>query len=130
MSQFLRFCVVGAAGFVVDAGVLTALVAAFGADPYVARIGSFLAAASATWWLNRRYTFAVTHPATRAEWVRYTALMVAGALVNYGVYALLITRWELFRQHLWLAVGIGAVAGLGINFASSRRLVFGGRATP
>ena len=38
MSRFLRFCAVGTVGFVIDAGVLQALVAGLGANPYVARV--------------------------------------------------------------------------------------------
>lgn len=124
MSQLVRFCVVGTIGFLVDAGVLQALVSGTGANPYAARVGSFLAAASATWWLNRRYTFQVTHRATRSEWIRYVALMVLGAVVNYGAFAIAITWWDLARAQPWIGVAIGSVAGLGINFVTSRRLIF------
>lgn len=124
MNQFLRFCVVGTVGFVIDAGILQLLVSGVDANPYLARIFSFLVAASATWWMNRRYTFEVEHRATHAEWMRYVAFMVLGALVNYGAFAITITVWELARAQPWLGVAAGSVAGLGINFLTSRRLVF------
>ncbi len=124
MNQFSRFCVVGTIGFVIDAGILQLLVSGVGANPYLARIISFLAAASATWLLNRRYTFEVDHRPTRAEWTRYIAFMVFGALVNYGVFAISITVWELARAQPWLGVAAGSITGLGINFLSSRLLVF------
>ncbi len=57
-ARFGAFAVVGAVGFLVDAGVLTALVNGLGANPYAARAVSFPAAVTATWWLNRRWTFA------------------------------------------------------------------------
>ena len=123
MSPFARFCVVGAIGFAVDAGLLTALTRAGGADPYAARVASFLAAATATWWLNRRFTFAVGHAPSGGEWARYVALMVLGAAINYGTYALLISIWEVARAHLWIGVAAGSVAGLGVNFLTSRRLL-------
>jgi putative flippase GtrA len=56
-SRFLRFCLVGAAGSLVDAGLLQALVTLAGANPFVARVSSFLAAATVTWRLNRCFTF-------------------------------------------------------------------------
>lgn len=124
MNQFLRFCVVGAVGFVIDAGILQFLVSGVGANPYLARIFSFLVAASATWQMNRRYTFAVEHRATHAEWTRYLAFMMLGALVNYGAFAISIAAWELAHAQPWLGVAVGSVAGLGINFLTSRRLVF------
>lgn len=124
MNQFLRFCIVGTVGFVIDAGILQLLVSGADANTYLARIFSFLVAASATWLMNRSYTFEVEHRATHAEWARYIAFMVLGALVNYGAFAITITVWELARAQPWLGVAVGSVAGLGINFLTSRRLVF------
>lgn len=124
MSQFLRFCVVGAVGFVIDAGILQLLVSVVGENPYFARIISFLVAASATWLMNRSYTFEVEHRPTHAEWARYIAFMALGALVNYGAFAISITVWGLARAQPWLGVAVGSIAGLGINFLTSRRLVF------
>ena len=124
MNQFLRFCVVGSVGFMIDAGILQLLVSGVGSNPYLARLISFLLAASATWSMNRRYTFKVEHRPTHAEWSRYIALMVLGALVNYGLFAISITVWELARAQPWLGVAVGSIAGLGINFLTSRLLVF------
>ena len=114
---------VGGAAFFVDAGVLVLLVSGAGVDPYLARVFSFLAAATFTWWLNRRYTFEVKHAPTGSEWAAYVGLMVIGAAVNYGTYAAAITWWPLAREHLWLGVALGSIAGLGINFLTSRRLL-------
>jgi putative flippase GtrA len=122
VRRFWRFCVVGAAAYGVDAGLLMALVSALGMNPYGARVASFLAAATFTWWLNRRFTFEVAHRPTRAEWTAYVALMALGAAVNYATYAAAITWWPLAREHLWLAVALGSIAGLGINFSTSKRL--------
>jgi putative flippase GtrA len=127
VKRFIRFCVVGGAAFFVDAGLLMALVSGAGLDPYLARVLSFLAAASFTWWLNRRYTFEVKHRPTGSEWAAYVGLMVIGAAVNYGTYAAAITWWPVAREHLWLGVALGSIAGLGINFLTSSRLVFGTR---
>jgi len=124
VSRFLRFCVAGTVGFVIDAGVLQALVGGLGMDPYVARVFSFLAAATTTWWINRRYTFETRAEVTRSEWMKYVTLMLGGAAVNYGAYAVCIAFWGFARAHLWLAVAIGSVAGLGVNYLTSSRLVF------
>jgi putative flippase GtrA len=124
LNRFFRFCVVGTIGFAVDAGVLQVLVFVLGANPYLARIASFLAAASVTWLLNRKYTFAVAHGATRGEWARYTAFMVLGAALNYGAFALALATSETVRLHPWIGVAIGSIAGLGANFLSSALFVF------
>lgn len=122
MTRFLRFCVVGTLGFVVDAGLLAALADGLGMDPYLARVFSFLAAATVTWWLNRHYTFEARRAPSRAEWARYLLLMLLGAAINYGAYALAITFWDVARARLWIGVAIGSVAGLAVNFATSRAL--------
>ena len=124
-AQFLRFGVVGAAGFLVDVGVLYAL-HYVGLDLYTARLVSFLVAATFTWVGNRLFTF--TAPARRAaslggEWAAYIAAMGLGGLVNYGTYALLITVLALFRAHPRLAVAVGTGAGLLINFVTARRIL-------
>jgi putative flippase GtrA len=122
LIQFLRFCGVGTVGFVIDAGILQVLVVEVNANPYIARILSFLIAASGTWLMNRRYTFEVWHKPTHAEWMGYVALMILGALVNYGTFALCITFWMLAHTQPWLGVAVGSIAGLGINFSMSRLL--------
>ena len=123
MKQLLRFCVVGTVGFVVDAGVLQLMVLCVGANRYLARMLSFLLAASVTRLMNRRYTFEVEHRPTHTEWARYITLMLLGALVNYGVFAASITVWQLAPTQLWLGVAAGSIAGLGINFLTSRMLL-------
>lgn len=113
---------VGTVGFLVDAGTLQALVVGADINPYSARIVSFLGAASATWWMNRHYTFQASLKPTHAEWLRYVGFMVLGALVNYGAFVLCIAFWALAHTHLWLAVAIGSAAGLGVTFTTSRLL--------
>ena len=120
MNQFLRFCVAGTIGFVIDAGILQMLVMGAHVNPYAARVVSFLAAASATWLINRRYTFAVSHKPTPSEWRRYVSLMLLGAVVNYGVFSMCIAFWPLATSQPWLGVAVGSIAGMGLNFATSR----------
>jgi putative flippase GtrA len=126
-SQFLRFAAVGAAGFVVDASVLHFATHVLASGLYLGRVLSYLAAATATWMLNRRYTFAAARSdGLVGEWSRFLATNAVGGLVNYAVYAALVT---LVRQvALWPALGVaaGSLAGLLINFTLSRRLVFRG----
>lgn len=122
MSQFVRFCLVGALGFVIDAGVLQLLLKTVATNPYKARIFSFLAAASFTWFCNRHYTFRTANLASPAEWLRYICLMALGALVNYAIYALCITTVAYARAQPWAAVAAGSIAALGVNFTLSRLL--------
>jgi putative flippase GtrA len=125
-AQFLRFAIVGTVGFVVDAAVLYALIYGLGAGPYLGRLASFLAAASMTWLLNRRFTFPDTRrqPAHR-QWTVFVAFMALGGLLNYGTYALVVTLAPDYPVTPLLAVAAGALAGLALNFTTSRLFVFG-----
>ena len=49
MRQVMLFCVGGFFGFLIDAGGVQFLVTALDANPYAARLLSFLCAASGTW---------------------------------------------------------------------------------
>ena len=105
--------------------VLYALAPALGW--YGARVVSFWAAASATWALNRRFTF-VAHRAggsasiTR-EYLVYLASMLGGAAVNYGAYVLVLHGLRVPGTAA-LGVALGSLAGMGVNFLSARYLVF------
>ena len=123
MNQFIRYCLVGVVGFVIDAGILQALVSIMHTNPYAARIASFLCAANSTWLMNRCYTFKVQNKPSHKEWLCYVGSMILGALVNYSAFAICITFWIFAHTHLWLAVAIGSIAGLGINFTTSK-LIF------
>jgi putative flippase GtrA len=125
-AQFSRFAIIGAAGFFVDVGVLY-LLRRYGLDLYSARVFSFIAAATFTWMGNRLFTFRTASPASRrltTEWFLYLGAMTTGGLVNYGVYALLVTLFALFRGHPWLAVAGGTGAGMLINFLFARRILY------
>ncbi|WP_199100069.1 GtrA family protein [Dyella sp. ASV21] len=124
--QVLLFGVGGAIGLVVDAGVVQALVSWGHWNPYLARVVSFLAAATATWLWNRRYTFAQRHSgrSLATEWAHWIALMSVGAVVNYAAYAaiLLFYPW----LHRWPAVAVAASSAAAslVNFATARGVLF------
>lgn len=126
--EFATFAGIGAAAFFVDAGVLHVLAAA-GAGLYLGRLGSWLCAATFTWYLNRRLTFrdARRDPPMR-QWARFLAANSVGGLLNYGTYAVCIAASDTARRWPILAVGAGSVAGLLANFMLSRRMVFRSRA--
>lgn len=121
----VRFALAGTVGFVVDAGVLYLLMAGAGLSPLVGRIGSFLCASFVAWRINRRYTFGAANATSRLlEWFRYFWASVAGALVNYLVFALLIMASPAMAHMPTLAVAAGSIAGMVINYVLYSRFVF------
>jgi putative flippase GtrA len=93
-AEFIRFGAVGTAAFVVDTSVLyLALWAGLGF--YAGRVGSYLAAATFTWYGNRRLTF-TTHahgkPAIIGRMGAVSSWRISpAAAVNYATYAAAIT---------------------------------------
>jgi len=127
IEQFLRFGVVGTAGFLVDSAVLLSLMA-LGLGPYGGRAVSYLAAASTTFALNRAWTFrdAGRDRPVASQWGRFVLLNLVGFAANYGTYAALIATSPLVAEYPVLGVAAGSVAGMFINFGLSRRFVFRG----
>lgn len=125
MIQLLRFSVVGAAGFCVDALVLYALLTFALPDPLLARIPSFLCAATATWLLNRNWTFSTASRGRRLnQWGLYTLAMLSGAAVNYACYALVVLALPAAVLAPLLGLAVGSLAGLALNYTLARKLIF------
>ncbi|NTW52691.1 MAG: GtrA family protein [Chlorobiaceae bacterium] len=123
-AQFVLFGVAGVVGFLVDTTVLYLLKGLMGV--YGARVISFLFAAFATWLFNRAITFRdqKSGHSTIREFGIYLALMTIGGSVNYGIYALLISRHEIIAQNPVIGVAAGSIAGMLINLLTSRFLLF------
>lgn len=125
MRQFVLFCVGGVLGFVVDAGVLQILVSGFAWDRFSARLISFLCAATATWLFNRNLTFQGTRNHSRfGEWWRYVFAMSGGFACNFAAYSAVILLFNVDGRWLPLAVAVGSVAGLGVNYFASRYWIY------
>ena len=123
--RFLAFCVIGTAGFLVDLATLYATAPSLGW--YGGRVTSFVAAVTTTWYFNRRLTFADASLAPGQtlwrQYLRYVVAMLGGAALNYLVYALTLEFLPIAHAPAW-GVAFGCIAGLSVNFASARLLVF------
>jgi putative flippase GtrA len=130
-KQVLLFGVGGVIGLIVDAGVVQALVSWAHWNAYLARVVSFLAAATATWVWNRRYTFANRESgrSLTAEWLQWIGLMSVGAVVNYAAYAALLVFFPWLHRWPALAVAASSAAAALVNFMSARGVLFRARKT-
>ncbi|MDQ2972085.1 MAG: GtrA family protein [Rhodanobacteraceae bacterium] len=123
--QLAWFGVGGAIGFIVDAGIVQLLVSKADANPYIARLFSFVCAATATWLFNRRYTFGDRGGHTLiGEWARYMAAMSLGFAMNYSTYALVIYYSAFVHDWPSIAVAAGSLPGSLVNFMTARHWVF------
>ncbi|WP_295579689.1 GtrA family protein [uncultured Lamprocystis sp.] len=126
-----RFTLVGATGFVIDAGILTLLAQGVALNIYIARLFSFAGAVLATWALNRAFVFtakaAVRSRATTAtELAQYLLVQSGGAAVNLALFAGQIMVWPMLRDYPVIPLAVASVLALIVNFIGMRLWVFGG----
>lgn len=119
----IRFGLVGALGFLVDATTLTLLLNAFPTG--VARFMAFAVAVTFTYALNRRFTFnARGQPGVLTSYVKFIAANSGGGLLNLAVSTTLLKLSLPIVSHPFLAVAAGSVSGLLVNYLLSSRFVF------
>ncbi|OYQ32615.1 hypothetical protein CHU95_17715 [Niveispirillum lacus] len=135
--QFATFALIGVGGLFVDMAALAVALHLLALDPYGGRVFSYLMAATFTWYMNRQFTFTgVSRRGAIRQWARFLAANAVGAVVNYGVYVLVLNTgpWVMGVIGLWPAVltallpyagvAAGSISGLVFNFILSKRLVF------
>ncbi|MBW8812402.1 MAG: GtrA family protein [Caulobacterales bacterium] len=132
-GEFIRFAIVGAAGALVDMSVLALALNVLMVGPYAGRLLSYLAAATFTWAVNRKFTFrGGTQASLFSQWLRYIVISAGGGVVNLGVFSAIVA---VGRAHLgegtlaatllpYFGVACGSVSGLMVNFLATKRLIF------
>ena len=124
--QVFRFLQVGFVGFTVDISVISVLLYGFGLEDTDAglvgsRVVSFLAAISATFLLNARYTFASS--LRQSSFSIYAAIQCLGAGINLGTYTALVLLAG-FNEEPLVALVIGSASATVSNFLLARRFVY------
>jgi putative flippase GtrA len=120
------FAVIGGIGFVVDGGILTILNSVYDVALLSARLVSFSAAVTTTWYLNRRRTFADRkNEKVVSEWGRYAAVNSIGSILNMGIFFWLIAQNDALARMPLIPLGIAASVALVFNFIASKYVVFG-----
>lgn len=120
--RLAAFALAGGLGFGVDAAILLLLTQGVGLDPFTARLVSVACAIGATWMVNRIVTFGPSHRRVVEEGLRYVAVAVAVALLNYAVYAGLLLAFP----GLWplAALVVASAVAMTLSYAGYARLVF------
>ena len=127
LQNTAMFGTVGVVGFAIDGGILTVLNQHFEWNVYLSRACSFLGATVATWILNRIFVFKHREEIGRdagREYGRYVSVQIAGALINLGVFYILIDFIPEFRDLPIVPLAIGAIFGMAINYTGAQFWVF------
>ena len=125
LSSFMRFGLVGTVGFLVDGGVLQALVTLAGWGPIEARAVSFPIAVCATWLLNRNITFRASRDrSVYRSLARYVGVSLAGASVNFIVYTSLVFASNAMAASPIMPLAIASIVALIFNYLGSKHFAF------
>ena len=117
----MGFLVAGGTAFVADAGTLMLL--AYAGLPLLAgRMASIAVAMVVAWWLNRTLTFRVAAAPTWAEFSKYALLAATTAILNYVIFALLVTTHTV--THPLAATALATLASMAVSFMGMKRGVF------
>ena len=126
VAQFMKFCIVGCSGMVVDMSVTVLCVEVFGLDPRVGATLGFFAAVVSNYILNSLWTFRGTGSRPIATgFGAFLAVCIAGVMIKITVMHLLITYTFMGEGRLYLlAAFVGILAATLSNFLGSKYLVF------
>ncbi|MFV1992697.1 MAG: glycosyltransferase [Acidiferrobacterales bacterium] len=125
LSEFFQFAFVGATGFVIDLSLYLAFQSLFGIQHIFARGLSFWGAVSWNWAWNRVLTFSNRKKTRkRIQWPAFVLTSLVGFAFNWGTYFILTKYVPFFQAHHILALIVGVLIGLGLNFTFARLLVF------
>lgn len=107
IRQFIKFCVVGATGMIVDFGITYLLKEIVRVNKYVANSIGFVCAATSNWFLNRVWTFQSTDPQIARQYLVFVGISLIGLVINNAVIWLLNDRMKLnFYLSKLIAIGV------------------------
>jgi dolichol-phosphate mannosyltransferase len=122
--QFLKFCVVGLSGLVVDTVVVVGLVETVRLDPRLAAVFAFLVAVTWNYGLNSVWTFAAS---TRRlyGYVTFVVVSCLGLGIRLGVMHLLLEYAGLWKGRYYVLASVaGVLCATLFNYSGSKYVSF------
>ena len=98
IERFLKFCLVGGSGVVVDFGITYLAKEFLKLNKYVANSLGFICAATSNYILNRTWTFGSSDPDIAMQYLRFFGFSLIGLAINNLVIYLLHGRvkWNFY----------------------------------
>jgi putative flippase GtrA len=125
LERFVRFLVVGMVSTFVDFGILHLLVAYLGCWYLVAAACAYACGCTASYVLNRRFTFFDPSPASLGQFTLFAAVSVVGLLISLAVLALAV---EVLGMQYLAGRACALIIAPFANYAGQRRFTFRGAA--
>jgi putative flippase GtrA len=92
--QLIRFCLVGASGYVVNLAVYTLLLKVVGVHYLLAATGSFLVAVTSNYTWNRLWTFRGQRGHVAYQGLRFLVVSTIALAANLAILALLVDAFD------------------------------------
>ena len=92
ITKFLKFCVVGASGMLIDFGITWLLKERIKVNKYVANSTGFILAATSNYILNRIWTFQSNDPQIASQYISFIIISLVGLGINNMVIYILNDR--------------------------------------
>ncbi len=124
-GALLRFLVVGATGFFIDAFLFYLAIQWAELGVFLARLISFPIAMTATWALNRFWTFESGQTtAPRRQYVSYVYVQIFGVIINQSIFVVLVTVGGLWLSYPVLSLTVGSATSAVFTFFLLQKYVF------
>ena len=115
--QFIKFCVVGGTGVVVDFGITFLFKEKLKLNKYIANSLGFMAAASTNYLLNRWWTFRSHDPEVAQQYVQFVGMSAIGLILNNIIIYLLNDKARLnFYLSKLIAIGLVTLWNFFMNY--------------
>ena len=115
--QFIKFCVVGGTGVVVDFGITFLFKEKLKLNKYIANSLGFMAAASTNYLLNRWWTFRSHDPEVAQQYVQFVGISAIGLILNNIIIYLLNDKARLnFFLSKLIAIGLVTLWNFFMNY--------------
>lgn len=92
VSKFLKFCIVGTSGMVIDFGATWVLKERVKINKYIANSTGFILAASSNYFINRIWTFQSINPHIAAQYLYFVIISLVGLGINNGIIFIMNDR--------------------------------------
>jgi putative flippase GtrA len=115
--KFLKFCIVGFSGMIIDFGTTWLIKEKLKLNKYIANSCGFILAASSNYVLNRIWTFESHRPQIVSEYFSFIGVSVVGLILNNLIVYLLSDRlkWNFYLSKI-VAIGVVILWNFGMNF--------------
>ena len=117
IERFLKFCLVGGSGVVVDFGITYLAKEFLKLNKYVANSLGFICAATSNYILNRTWTFGSNDPDIAMQYLQFFGFSLIGLAINNLVIYLLHGRvkWNFYVVKL-IATGVVTFWNFSMNY--------------